>query len=120
MAGGETGWQRVQLVERGDIYFVDLDPTAGREQRGHRPVIVVSPAAFNALGVQLVAPITNGGNFARHRGFAVELTNIKTTGIILCNQLRTVDIAARNGRLVERAPEAVIEDMLARIATLVT
>ncbi len=107
-------------MERGDIYFVDLDPTAGREQRGHRPVILVSPAAFNALGVQLVAPITNGGHFARHRGFAVELTNTQTTGVILCNQLRTVDIAARNGRWVERAADAVIKDMLARIATLLT
>ena len=65
------------------------------------PVILVSAATFNALGVQLVAPITHGGHFARHRGFAVELTNTQTTGVILCNQLRTVDIAARNGRWVE-------------------
>lgn len=107
-------------MDRGDIYFVDLDPTAGREQRGHRPVIIVSPAAFNALGVQLVAPITNGGNFARHKGFAVELNNTKTNGVILCNQLRTIDIPARNGRRVERAPDEIIDDMLARIATLVT
>lgn len=106
-------------MERGSIYFVDLDPTAGREQRGHRPIIIVSPAAFNALGVQLVAPITNGGNFARHRGFAAPLTNTKTTGVILCNQLRTIDIAARNGRLVEQAPDDVIDEMLARVATLI-
>jgi mRNA interferase ChpB len=107
-------------VDRGEIYFVDLNPTAGREQRGHRPVIVVSPSPFNALGVQLVAPITNGGNFARHLGFAVELNQTMTTGVILCNQLRTIDIAARNGRLVERAPDDIVDDMLARIATLVT
>ena len=106
-------------MERGSIYFVDLDPTAGREQRGYRPIIIVSPAAFNALGVQLVAPITNGGNFARHRGFAVPLTNTKTTGVILCNQLRTIDIGARNGRLVEQAPDDVIDEMLARVATLI-
>ena len=106
-------------MERGDIYFVDLNPIAGREQRGHRPIIVVTPKAFNRLGVQLVAPITTGGAFARHRGFAVELTGTQTTGVILCNQLRTIDIGARNGRLVESAPAVVIENMLAKIATLI-
>ncbi len=106
-------------MDRGAIYFVDLDPAAGREQRGHRSIIIVSPAAFNALGVQLVAPITNGGAFARHRGFVVPLADMKTTGVILCNQLRTIDIAARNGRFVEQAPDVLVDEMLARIATLV-
>lgn len=106
-------------MERGDIYFVDLDPTAGHEQRGHRPIIIVTPGPFNQLGLQLVAPITSSGAFARHRGFAVELTSTKTQGVILCNQLRTLDIAARNGRFVERAPVVTVDDMLARIATLI-
>jgi mRNA interferase ChpB len=106
-------------VERGDIYFVDLDPTAGREQRGHRPVIIVTPGPFNQLGAQLVAPITSGGNFARHRGFVVELAGTKMHGVIRCNQMRTLDIAARNGRFVERAPSGIVDDMLAKIATLI-
>ena len=106
-------------MERGDIYVVDLDPTAGHEQRGRRPVIVVSPGAFNQLGLQLVAPITSGGAFARHRGFAVELAGAKTKGIILCNQLRTLDLAARKSRYIERAPASIIDDMLAKIRTLV-
>ena len=105
-------------MERGDIYFVDLDPTARREQRGHRPIIVISPNAFNQLGVQLVAPITSGGAFARHRGFAVELSGTKTTGVILCNQVRTIDIKARNGRFIEPAPAPIVDDMLAKISTL--
>lgn len=106
-------------MDRGDIYFVDLEPTAGREQRGHRPVIIVTPAPFNQLGAQLIAPITSGGAFARQRGFVVELDGTTTHGVILCNQLRTLDIAARNGRFVERAPQAIIDDMLAKIATLI-
>ena len=106
-------------MERGDIYFVDLDPTAGHEQRGHRPIIIVTPGPFNQLGLQLVAPITSGGAFARHRGFAVELTGTMTHGVILCNQLRTLDIASRNGRFVEHSPVAIIDDMLAKIATLI-
>lgn len=119
MARSPASRRRTPLIERGDICLVDLDSTQGREQRGRRPVIVVTPAAFNRLGLQLVAPITSGGAFARHAGFAVELVGAKTTGFILCNQLRTLDLAARGARKVERAPAPVIEDMLARVRTLV-
>lgn len=119
MAQRPARGRRAHLIERGDVFVVELDPTSGHEQRGRRPVIVVTPAAFNKLGLQLVAPITSGGAFARHAGFAVELTGAKTAGFILCNQLRTLDLAARKARAVERAPAAAIEEMIARIRTLV-
>ncbi|MDP1665690.1 MAG: type II toxin-antitoxin system PemK/MazF family toxin [Methylobacter sp.] len=46
-------------MERGDIYLVSLDPTSGREQQGTRPVLVVSPVAFNrATHTPVVLPIT--------------------------------------------------------------
>jgi mRNA-degrading endonuclease toxin of MazEF toxin-antitoxin module len=110
------------LIERGDIYFVDLDPTRGHEQSGHRPVFIVTPAAFNELTAPLVAPITSGGAFARHRGFAVQVSDRlqQITGFVLCNQLRTIDLAARNHRFVERAPPEVIDEVLAKIATLIS
>ena len=61
-------------MQRGDIWLVSLDPTAGHEQQGTRPVVIVSPAAFNDLtGTPVVLPITTGGSFARRRGFAVSL-----------------------------------------------
>ena len=110
------------MIQRGDLYFVDLDPTHGRERRGHRPVFVVTPAAFNAVSAPLVAPVTTGGAFARSRGFAVDLTpHLKTIhGFVLCNQLRTLDLAARSGKFVERAPQIVIDDVLAKISTLIS
>jgi mRNA-degrading endonuclease toxin of MazEF toxin-antitoxin module len=109
-------------MERGDVYFVDLDPTQGREQRGHRPVFIITPAAFNRLGLQLVAPLTTGGAFARHKGFAVELTGKMRhiQGVVLCNQLRILDIPARDGRFVERAPQAIVDEVLARVSTLIS
>jgi mRNA interferase ChpB len=110
--------RRTRVIERGDIFVVDLDPTSGHEQRGRRPVIVVSSATFNQLGLQLVAPITSGGAFARHRGFAVELVGARTTGFVLCNQLRTLDLAARGARFIESASPDIVEDMLARSRTL--
>ncbi len=61
-------------MERGEIWLVSLDPTAGHEQQGTRPVLIVTPAAFNRVTrLPVVVPVTSGGNFARTAGFAVSL-----------------------------------------------
>ena len=108
-------------MNRGDIYHVDLNPIEGREQAGSRFVLIVSPAAFNALGTPLVCPITQGGNFARHAGFAVSLSGAatRTTGVVLCNQARVLDMQARHARFIEKAPAFVVDEVLARLATLI-
>ena len=108
-------------MERGDIYLVSLDPTAGHEQQGTRPVLVVSPAAFNRLTkTPVVLPITTGGSFARTAGFAVPLADAgtKTTGVIRCDQPRALDLGARNGRRLESAPAAIVDEVLAKLAPL--
>lgn len=57
-------------MERGEIWLVSLDPTAGHEQQGTRPVLIVTPAAFNRVTrLPVVVPVTSGGNFARTAGF---------------------------------------------------
>lgn len=100
--------------------MVSLDPTRGREQRGHRPVLIISPDAFNvATGLPIVLPITNGGNFARRIGFAVEIIGIETTGLIRCDQPRVIDIVERRGRKIDVLPTALMEEVLARVATLI-
>ena len=107
-------------MKRGDIYMVSLNPTQGREQQGYRPVLIVSPTQFNAATkLPVVLPITNGGDCARRIGFAVEITGIKTTGLIRCDQPRVLDIAERGGRKVDTLPAALLDDVLARVATLV-
>ena len=108
-------------MERGEIWLVSLDPTAGHEQQGTRPVLIVSPAAFNRLtGTPIVLPITTGGSFARRRGFAVSLegAGVRTTGVIRCDQPRALDVGARKGRRADRVPEHVMDDVLARLATI--
>jgi mRNA interferase ChpB len=108
-------------VRRGDIYLVSLDPTAGHEQQGTRPVLVVSPDEFNRLTrVPIVVPITSGGSFARSAGFAVSLAaaGTRTTGVIRCDQPRPLDLAARKGRRLESVPAGIVDDVLARLATL--
>ncbi|MFT3801638.1 MAG: type II toxin-antitoxin system PemK/MazF family toxin [Burkholderiaceae bacterium] len=88
-------------MRRGDVYLVDLEPTQGREQRGHRPVVIVSPDDFNRVtGLPVILPIMNGGDFARRIGFSVPLTGTKTTGVVRCDQPRVLDPSAHNGRKV--------------------
>jgi mRNA-degrading endonuclease toxin of MazEF toxin-antitoxin module len=108
-------------MERGDIYIVPLDPTQGSEQQGTRAALVVSPGPFNRLtGVPLVVPITQGGGFARTAGFAVSLmgAGTSTAGVVRCDQLRAFDIRARQGRKIERVPSAIMDEVLAKLATL--
>lgn len=106
-------------MKRGDIYLVSLDPTAGPEQRGVRPVLIVSPAAFNAATkLPVVLPITNGGEFARRIGFAVPLSGIKTTGVVRCDQPRVLDLNALNGQKLENVPAPIMEEVMARLAPI--
>ncbi|MBV1829050.1 type II toxin-antitoxin system PemK/MazF family toxin [Komagataeibacter sp. AV436] len=108
-------------MERGDIYLVSLDPTSGHEQQGTRPVMVVSPAAFNRLTkTPIVLPITSGGNFARTAGFAVSLVGAgtKITGVVRCDQPRALDIGSRSGRKLESVPTHIIDEVLAKLSAI--
>lgn len=109
-------------MNRGEIWWVDLEPTQGKEQRGHRPVLIISHGKFNAaVGIAIVCPITSGGAFARNRGFAVSLADAgtKTVGFVLAHQVRVMDLKARNGRLIETAPATVLEDVLRRLIAVI-
>jgi mRNA interferase ChpB len=108
------------VFERGDIVAVPLNPTLGHEQRGTRPALVLTTKEFNKLGDTLVAPITQGGDYARHAGFAATLagTGCKTQGVALMNKIRMLDLVARKARRIERAPQVVIDDAMARLNAL--
>ncbi len=106
-------------MKRGDIYLVTLDPTEGREQRGGRPVLVISPQAFNqATKLPVILPITSGGEFARRIGFAVPIAGIKTTGVVRCDQPRVLDLHQRNGRKIDTLPPKILDEVMARLATV--
>jgi mRNA interferase ChpB len=107
--------------KRGDIWQVNLNPTAGKEQQGTRPVFVVSEEAFNRSGLTLICPITQGGMQTRFAGFAVTLIGARTTtqGIVMSNQMRTIDMTSRHGKFIEIAPDLVVAEVLAKLRTLV-
>src|SRR5262249_41662372 len=112
---------RADLMRRGEIWLVGLDPTQGHEQKGRRPVLIVSPEPFNRVTrVPVVLPITSGGSFVRTAGFAVELegAGTKTTGVIRCDQPRAIDLGARAGKRLERVPSAIVDEVLAKLAPI--
>jgi len=81
----------------------------------------VSPEAFNRVTkVPVVLPITSGGNFARTAGFAVPLADAgtKTTGIVRCDQPRALDLGARNGKRLESVPDAIVDEVLAKVTPI--
>lgn len=108
-------------MKRGDIFLVSLDPSSGHEQKESRPVLVVTPEAFNRLTkTPIVLPITNGGNFARVAGFTVNLEGLKTTGVVRCDQPRALDLVARNARKLESVRTEIMDEVLAKLGTLIS
>ena len=107
-------------MERGDIYLITSEHVAGPQ---HSSVLVVSPLAFNRVTTMpVVVPIIPDIAVERMAGFAISLSDAGTgtTGVIRCDQPQTLDLVARGGRLVERAPPAVVEEVLARLWPLFT
>src|SRR5712671_5126346 len=121
MARRATRWPRVALMKRGEIWMVRPDPSEGHGQKGHRPVLIVSPEGFNRMTkVPVVLPITSGGSFARTAGFAVPLAGAgtRTTGVVRCDQPRALDLGARGGRRLESVPAAILAEVLARLTPI--
>jgi mRNA interferase MazF len=106
------------VPKRGDIVFTDFDPSAGHEQAHKRPALVLSPEPFNnQIQLALVAPITST---LKGHGFEVKLdAKTKTQGVVLCQQVRTIDYKSRGIKFIEKAPKSVVDDALARVRVLV-
>ena len=102
---------------RGDIVYLDFDPTKGHEQRGHRPAFVISPLAYNEKSsLALFLPITK-----QRKGYPFEVllpSGLKIKGVILADQIKCLDWKARDIQFVEAAPEPVIEEVQAKIESL--
>lgn len=107
------------IPERGDIIKLNFSPQSGREQRGFRPALVISPAAYNKVSSFILAcPITNS---IKGWNFEVLLSrSMKTSGVILADQIRVLDWKSRGARFIEKADSDVLEEALAKISPLVS
>jgi mRNA interferase MazF len=103
--------------ERGDVVWLSFSPQAGREQAGRRPALVLTPIAFNRrVGLAFVCPITS-----RVKGYPFEVALRGTgdvSGVVLVDQLRSLDWRARRAEPAGRAPTAVMADVMARLRPL--
>lgn len=104
--------------DRGDLVWLTFDPQAGHEQRGRRPALALSPRAYNArVGLGLFCPVTN-----QVKGYPFEVAlppRGKITGVILSDQLRSLDWRARKAEFAARAPLEAVEEVLAKVRTLI-
>jgi len=108
---------KIYVPERGDIVYTNFDPSAGHEQAMKHPALVLSPGIFNrTVGLALVAPITSR---VRGHGFEVAVKGKKTTGVILCQQIKMIDLEARGVKFIETAHADVSADALAKVRVLV-
>ena len=97
---------------KGDYIAVTFDPQSGHEQKGRRPALVVSNDLFNQkTGLAIVCPITN-----TRRGYPFHVPiddDPSLTGVVMVEQVKSIDFRARDVRFIARAPESVLLQVLA-------
>lgn len=100
------------MVKQGDIIKVNLNPQKGHEQAGYRPAVVISNDFFNAkTNLVIVCPVMNTDNkFPLHIPLGGKT---KTTGVILCEHIKTLDLNAREYSYVEKLPKDLLEEVIA-------
>ena len=106
------------VPDRGDVVWLQFDPQAGHEQAGHRLALTISPRAYNAkVGLALFCPVTSHA-----KGYPFEVgfpAGAKTSGVVLADQIKSLDWRVRRAKLFERALAAVMEEVVAKVLTLV-
>lgn len=105
------------VPDRGDIVWLEFNPQAGHEQAGHRPAVVLSPAAYNSrTSLMLCCPITS-----QVKGYPFEVPMMgaqAVSGVVLADQVKSLDWKARQARKKGKAPAAIIKEVLSKLHTL--
>ena len=106
------------IPNRGDIVYLDFNPTKGHEQRGYRPALIISPAAYSEKSsLALFCPITS-----QQKGYPFEVLlpeELQTHGVILVDQIRSLDWRVRQMKFVETVSLEVITEVQAKITPLI-
>ena len=96
--------------ERGDVVWLDFAPRSGHEQDGRRPALVLSPRAYQErTGLALVCPITR-----QVKGYPFEVAlpaDFPVDGVVLADQVKSIDWRARRTSLIARAPDEVVRSV---------
>ena len=99
------------MVKQGTIIKINFNPQAGHEQAGYRPAVVISNDIFNdKTKLSIVCPITNTNN---HFPLHIPLDNrTKTTGVILCEHIKALDLNSRTYQVIEDLPKDILENVI--------
>lgn len=104
------------VPDRGDVVWLMFDPQAGHEQAGHRPALVLSPAAYNGRrGMMLCCPITSQ---IKGYPFEVRIADAGADGVVLSDQIKSLDWKARKAKKKGRASTQVVRETLLKLNTL--
>jgi mRNA interferase MazF len=103
--------------ERGDLVWLDFASQAGHEQAGRRPALVLSPRDYHRrTPYAVVCPITS-----RLKGYPFEVplpAGLAVAGVVLADQIKSIDRHARRIEVAGRAPESVVAEVTLRIVAL--
>jgi mRNA interferase MazF len=103
--------------KRGDVVWISFNPQAGHEQAGHRPALVLSPEPYNRkVGLALLCPVTN-----QAKGYPFEVMvppGLKASGVILSDQVKSVDWNVRRAAFLCSLPDAVVREVLNKVGAL--
>ncbi|SQG35851.1 growth inhibitor, PemK-like, autoregulated/transcriptional modulator of MazE/toxin, MazF, plasmid stable inheritance protein K [Haemophilus influenzae] len=115
----------MRIPKKGEIWYVDPDPTKGQELRNPHYFIVVSDELLNkALGTAICCPISSGGNFARSQNVTVVIDGNSTqsgkvTGVILCHQVRALDLNERQAKFATKAENYLVDEVIMKLVDLI-
>ena len=105
------------VPERGDAVWISFTPQAGHEQAGRRPAVVLSPKSYNQkVGLAIFCPITN-----QKKGYPFEVIlpkEVGVTGVILSDQVKSLDWRVRKAEYIGSLPEEVITEVLTKLGLL--
>lgn len=101
---------------RGDIVWLNFDPQSGHEQKGKRPAMVISPIEYNEkTNLGLFCPITSA---VKNYPFEVKIQNRKINGVILADQIKSLDWETRNIEFILKETADKINEVIEKIGVL--
>ncbi|WP_121640673.1 type II toxin-antitoxin system PemK/MazF family toxin [Virgibacillus sp. Bac330] len=106
----------MEIPDKGDLILLNISPQSGHEQAGYRPALVLSPKTFNGASFLMACPITS-----KEKGYPFEVKipdGLNINGVILTDQLRSLDWRARGLKIVDRAPTETVEECIDLISTI--
>jgi mRNA interferase MazF len=106
------------VPDRGDVVWLQFDPQSGHEQAGRRPALTLSPKAYNEkVGLAIFCPVTSN---EKGYPFEVRINEQKIKGVILADQVKSLDWKMREAEFIVKAPLSVTNEVIELLSTLVS